>query len=621
MAKFYPSLKNIKNSHIKFEEGEIFFLDKLSQYLNDEYEIYFQSHINGSFPDVVIMRLKRIVMIVEIKDWRLNSYYKIENQTDWKVRSGNAYYSVKSPFEQAEYYKKNLVNYYTSLFEKKIKDNKKYGFIKEFVYFHNETTNSLNKFFENNNYILNKNNRVLTRDILENRNLFLEELEKVYLGERKTNYFLEDVYLELKLILNPAKHLKDDGIEIQYNNEQKKFIESKSGEYKIKGVAGSGKTTVLAKRAVNAYKRHGCQVLVLYYNITVGNYIHDKISKVRENFYWQNFEIRHFHSFIFSEKNRIGNNKNIKENEISNIFEELKKDKKIKKYKTIIIDEVQDFEKNWIEELKKIYLDELGEIVVFGDEKQNIYKKDNIEEKKLSVPIKGNWGRLNSSYRLPEKMIHLAEAFQKNFFYKDYECDHFESRQMSFDFEEFKFEYSYLPDKFKEKILPEDLYKEIIKHMKENYIKLEDICILTKGTRNLEDPKNFILEFQDYMIKKGIVPNSIFEKLSDRKILENSIIKNPKKIQEEELEKIRKEISQIRKSLKFNFRMGNCNIKISTVHSFKGWEADTIIYFIFDGKYSSEEVYTAITRAKRNLIIINLGNIEYDLFFKKYKNL
>lgn len=41
--------------------------------------------------------------------------------------------------------------------------------------------------------------------------------------------------------------------------------------------------------------------------------------------------------------------------------------------------------------------------------------------------------------------------------------------------------------------------------------------------------------------------------------------------------------------------MGNSNIKICTVHSFKGWEADTIIYFIF-----------------------NLGDIEYDIFFKKY---
>lgn len=79
---------------------------------------------------------------------------------------------------------------------------------------------------------------------------------------------------------------------------------------------------------------------------------------------------------------------------------------------------------------------------------------------------------MNYSYRLPEKMIHLAEAFQKNFFYKSYNYDQFEMRQMSFDFEEFKFEYSFLPEKFKEEIEPSDLYKEIIKHIKENNIKL-----------------------------------------------------------------------------------------------------------------------------------------------------
>lgn len=618
MAKFYPSLKNIKNSHIHYEEGEIYFLEKLSEYLNDEYEVYFQSQFNGSLPDVIIMRPDRMVMIVEIKDWKLNSYYKIGEKDQWQVRKDNVYYNIKSPFKQANYYKENLVNYYTSLFEKRIKDKKTYGFIKEFVYFHNETNSSFENFLRKNNCTLELNEKVLTRDILEKKELFLLELEKFYIGEKKTKYFLEDVYSELRLLLTPAKHLKENGVEISYNKEQKRFIESKVGEYKIKGVVGSGKTTVLAKRAVNAHKRHGNQVLILYFNITVGNYIHDKISKVREDFYWQNFEIKHFHSFIYNEKNRIGNDKNIKNITVDEIFESIKNYSKVKKYKTIIVDEVQDFEKKWINLLKSIYLDEDGEFVVFGDEKQNIYKKANIENKELSVPIKGSWGKLNYSYRLPEKMVQLAEAFQKNFFYKSYNCDQFEMRQMSFDFEEFKFEYSFLPEKFKEEIAPDDLYKEIIKHLKDNNIKLEDICILTKGTGYLEDSKNFILKFQDYMIKKGITPNSVFEKLSDKKIIENKVIKNTEKIEEIEKEIIKKEISQIRKSLKFNFRMGKPNIKICTVHSFKGWEADTIIYFIFNENYTPEEVYTAITRAKRNLIIFNLGDVEYDTFFKKY---
>lgn len=621
MANFHPSLENIKLSHINYENGEIYFLEKLAEYLSDEYEVYFQSHLNGSFPDVIVMRKERAIMIVEIKDWKLSLNYKINSKGQWKIKTNEGEHNIRSPFEQARYYKDNLVNYYTTLFEKKIIDKKKYGFIKEFVYFHNESKKSFTEFLKNNQYELESNKRFFTKDILENKSHFFSELDKAFVGNKKTNYFLEDIYSELKIILNPPKHLKENGIQISYSKEQKKFLESKPGEYKIQGVAGSGKTTVLAKRAVNAYKRHGEQVLVLYFNITVGNYIRDKISKVREDFNWQNFRIIHFHKFIADEKNRIGYIKKDKDSKYDEIFCELNQDKNIKKYKTILIDEVQDFEKKWIQELRDIYLDSSGEFVVFGDEKQNIYKKDNIEEKKISVPIKGNWGKLNYSFRLPEKMTQLAEEFQKNFFNNFYECDKFEARQMAFDFEEFKFEYSYFSNKTPEDITLDNLYKMILELIKKYKINLEDICILTKGTGFLEDPKNFILEFQDYMIKKGIIPNSIFERITSKRIIEDEIMKKPELKEEEKKEKIKKEIAQIRRGLKFNFRMGSPNIKISTIHSFKGWEVDTIIYFIFNEIHPPEEVYTAITRAKRNLIIFNFGNSEYHNFFKKYKKL
>jgi superfamily I DNA and RNA helicase len=77
---------------------------------------------------------------------------------------------------------------------------------------------------------------------------------------------------------------------------------------KIKGVAGSGKTCILAKRAVNALKIISSSVssspdnhpniLILTYNITLKNYIHDKISQVREDFSWGCFYIKNYHDFI-----------------------------------------------------------------------------------------------------------------------------------------------------------------------------------------------------------------------------------------------------------------------------------------------------------------------------------
>jgi ATP-dependent exoDNAse (exonuclease V) alpha subunit len=77
-------------------------------------------------------------------------------------------------------------------------------------------------------------------------------------------------------------------------------------------------------------------------------------------------------------------------------------------------------------------------------------------------------------------------------------------------------------------------------------------------------------------------------------------------------------------------------LKLSTIFSFKGWEADNVILFIqktespekdtsqpkliYEAPANSinpEIIYTAITRARKNLFIFNFENEMYDKFFKK----
>ncbi len=70
----------------------------------------------------------------------------------------------------------------------------------------------------------------------------------------------------------------------------------------------------------------------------------------------------------------------------------------------------------------------------------------------------------------------------------------------------------------------------------------------------------------------------------------------------------------IRDNKKFNFWMNSGNIKISTIHSFKGWESETVFLILqkhFDGDSTFNELlYTGITRTRSNLVVINLGNEE-----------
>ena len=76
----------------------------------------------------------------------------------------------------------------------------------------------------------------------------------------------------------------------------------------------------------------------------------------------------------------------------------------------------------------------------------------------------------------------------------------------------------------------------------------------------------------------------------------------------------------IRDNKKLHFWMNSGTIKISTINSFKGWESE-FVFLILEPKYENttafnvsfdELLYTGLTRCRRNLVVINFGNEEYD---------
>jgi superfamily I DNA/RNA helicase len=76
----------------------------------------------------------------------------------------------------------------------------------------------------------------------------------------------------------------------------------------------------------------------------------------------------------------------------------------------------------------------------------------------------------------------------------------------------------------------------------------------------------------------------------------------------------------IRRNKKIHFHMNSGTIKVSTIHSFKGWECETV-FLIFENYGSlttfDEILYTGITRTKANLILINNGNEKYHTKIKE----
>ena len=90
------------------------------------------------------------------------------------------------------------------------------------------------------------------------------------------------------------------------------------------------------------------------------------------------------------------------------------------------------------------------------------------------------------------------------------------------------------------------------------------------------------------------------------------------------------DIKDIRRVAKVHFTTMTDDVKFASIQSFKGWESNTIILIIptitqlpHDNIYCvtpkeniNALIYTAITRARQNLFVINLGNSQYDSFFQ-----
>ena len=625
MAILFPSEENILRLKVQPTIGESKLLESLKNTLTDDYEIYYQPFLNGDQPDIIIMREGYGVLILEVKDWQLPSYY-IDNKKQWRLRNNDSV--IKSPIDQVKTYKDNLYNLHIEgLLEKKIHDSKFYGIVSCGVYFHKATQNEINQFLENS--FKSQNDRKYIK-IFGVDSLTPEKLRCI-LSEQgifsPSRVFNDELYKSFKRYLQPTSHVLEQGNIINLDKKQKELVKSEitiKGR-KVLGVAGSGKTQILAQRAVNAHKRTGDRILILTYNITLKNYIHDKISQVRESSAWNNFYITNYHNFINAQFNNLGikiefpaNVDEFTDEEKTqylddkyysniNIFEDFKD--KIFKYKVILIDELQDYKEEWQTIIRKYFWAEDGEYVVFGDAKQNIYSRDLDENKDFRcVGISSQGKKLNKTFRLSTKITKIALKFQKTFLAEKYVVDEVidsNSYQTSIFDKNLSSIYEYFYYQSSQEI--KKVFEEIYSVLNGLGIHRNDICILSSNISILREFDFFIRHNQHEKTTTVFENKELYEELKNRGV------------------NIQAEIKNIRGNKKFHFWMNSGVVKLSTIHSFKGWEIDTLVLIIENTDYDDENdnnfaldelLYTAITRCRNNLIVVNMGNDRYHSFFQ-----
>ncbi|MDI6643571.1 MAG: UvrD-helicase domain-containing protein [Methanobacteriaceae archaeon] len=574
MGRIFPSIDQILELHGPLKEGENTLLNFLDNQLDDDWKIYFKANINGNHPDLVIFNPNNGLMFYNILEEDKDTLYN--------------HYNPQIYLDQVHYYKKKILSYILPDMGETIDESsetKPYGMVKTGIFtphIKGRIARSLFKFPE-------------FPKIIGKEELYAENLYKIIPGFHKKNQYMKKEWAEeIEFWLNPTIHQREPIRYLELDKNQKKHSEPKEGPHRIQGPAGSGKTIILAHRAAKLARKN-YKVLIITFTVSLPLFIKDMVDNSPYRFNWKNIVFNHFHGFCLDVLNELLQPKpgydqdsekytdNLVESVHQAIDSLLPDDLERLKYDAILIDEGQDFKREWYELLLK-FLNKRNEIVVFSDELQNIFNR------KIDW-MKGRWIKLDTVFRVPKEIGLIVNSFSEEFnLNSSVPIENYAQSNL------YNFERIPKPHFIWENISMKDWLTRIFSAYQK--IKVEQshtwfgddsniVILLPSAKHGLEAVK--------YFKNMNISANHVFDEENNNG--------HPR--------------------LKKAFWTNDPRLTISTIHKFKGCEASNVIILIPSSWHKDESldhiVYTAMTRTQENLFVFNL-NKRYDNFGDRIGN-
>lgn len=559
MARVIPDWTELNRLHQPLTTGERALLENLQNTLEDGWEIYAQPFLNGTRPDVVCLHPSRGAVIFEVKDWDL-PLYAWQDRNTLRVQSSQQTALVGSPLQKLEHFRQNVLRFYAPQAGQVFHEGSAsgLGMVRLGMYFHHATTSEVKRFFDQR-----PGGRHGALILLGNDSL--SEVAPFHVPEKPKAGVLAP---ELQAWLSPPEHTQEQHQGISLSKEQEKLAKPRAGHHRIRGVAGSGKSLVLAERAARNAQQ-GKKVLVLSFNITLWHMFRDQVRRtVSSGKTLQGMVFNHYHGFC---KDMVLEAGLRWQDETGDLLTEVYPRLLVQacrkmglQFDSILMDEAQDYQEAWIASLESI-LKPGGEFVVAVDLLQNLYGRalDWLESPKFKP-----WQDLSASYRLHEQVILKANAFARQF----------------------------LPD------------VGLLAEPRQGMLRLTDPEYFWENPATLADA---LLEAQQHIQKllhQGVHPSDMVVLLPNHPLGLQFV---------QQMQQAGFEVNHVfspnpdDKRQKYAFWMGDSRLKACTIHSFKGWEIAHVIAVLADDSKNGSvpldmQTYVAITRAKSSLKVLNL---------------
>jgi len=527
--------------------GELKVANFFREYL-DGWEIYHQPHINGKKPDFALLHPKIGVGIFEVKDWDLS-------RTDW--------HKYRNAIEQARLYRSIFAKIFLPRHRRTDQVPVTVGLIFPRAS-DSDVERCFAEFLDSGMYTT-----LAGRDTLESGNV-----EKIFPSAVQTPISqpapktVEDVRSWL-LGSSYERELREP---LNDDPKQKRIVTNAAGIKlrRIRGTAGSGKSTALVRRAANLAAQ-GKDILFVYYNNSLEKYLRG-VCKRTEIAYDSQIDWVTFHFFLGSLLSKIGLDHEFKrlreggwDSDIPEyVFDALENNAwRIKRYDAIYIDEGQDFNLDWWKILRHCLKPD-GEMMIAFDVAQKIYPRTDWNAETLpGAGFSGRWIELGGSRRLPNRLLPLLRTFADEF--------HPTARNA-------------LPDQTTGMDTPCEL--RWVQTSPANRVRMcvdELIQIIQRDQQPQSKPLTDLVLICDRS-EDCLEAERILARYNIN--VYNTHSTNHKNVRQK----------------KKNFDLGLPSIKISTMQSFKGWQARLIVicisYFSQSRPADAATIYTSLTRLK-----------------------
>jgi hypothetical protein len=191
---------------------------------------------------------------------------------------------------------------------------------------------------------------------------------------------------------------------------------SKWNRIRVKGVSGSGKTSLVMKLALKALDE-GESVLVLTFNKFLASWIrHQFVGTSSDSLRGNEVAVLHYHGLGYQWATEAGIEYGVGEGESAIEFYSercaellmLATEMIPKRFDAILVDEAQDMKSSWWTSIENLLKGDGSTLGIFYDPKQNIYGT------KLDFPFEGQEVELNHNLRNPMEIIEAMRGFYED---------------------------------------------------------------------------------------------------------------------------------------------------------------------------------------------------------------